>query len=65
MKFKETNYYYIIKNNEYLIFENNELIYGLEKTYPLKEIPKNVNIRFGYSISKQQRKEILKLISKK
>ena len=52
-------------NNEYLVFENNELIYDLEKTYPLKEIPKNVNIRFGYSISKQQRKEILKLISKK
>ena len=31
MKFKETNYYYIIKNNEYWVFESNELIYGLKK----------------------------------
>ena len=60
-------YISILKNNDYWIFERNLIMERIENPISLTEIPKQINIeniKFGYSIDEEQKKEILKLIFK-
>ena len=60
-------YISILKNNDYWIFERNPIMESMENTISLTKIPKQINIeniKFGYSIDEEQKKEILKLIFK-
>ena len=60
-------YISILKNNDYWIFERNVIMESIENLISLTEIPKQINIeniKFGYSIDEEQKKEILKLIFK-
>ena len=60
-------YISILKNNDYWIFERNPIMESMENTISLTKIPKQINIeniKVGYSIDEEQKKEILKLIFK-
>lgn len=60
-------YISILKNNDYWIFERNPIMESMENPISLTKIPKQINIeniKFGYSIDEEQKKEILKLIFK-
>ena len=60
-------YISILKNNDYWIFERNPIMEIMENPISLTKIPKQINIeniKFGYSIDEEQKKEILKLIFK-